>query len=266
MPFLEPPRRAPRTRLRPAGARRRARRRGSARRGARRPAWPPRRAVSRRRRRPRGWVGRRARASAASSATPQPTSATASGVSDAAESAARSRSARRSSSAGSRCASSTGRERLEVRVGQLERARPAARSCGGPADISTSAAASAHATAAVDPPPGAGVAAAISSSSAASDRSASTENSPTVRPSSSMSTLSAAGDLPRPGICMMSPHSGTTHPAPVYARMSRTWSVKPSGGSGASGPPTATGASWPCRPGSGRARRVYMLERFSASG
>ena len=41
------------------------------------------------------------------------------------------------------------------------------------------------------------------------------QNSPTVRPSSSMSTLSAAGVLPRPGICMMSPHSGTSQPAPV---------------------------------------------------
>ena len=36
-----------------------------------------------------------------------------------------------------------------------------------------------------------------------------------VRPFSSMSTLSAAGVLPRPGICVMSPHSGTSQPAPV---------------------------------------------------
>jgi hypothetical protein len=41
------------------------------------------------------------------------------------------------------------------------------------------------------------------------------QNSPTVRPSSSMSTFSAAGSLPRPGICWMSPQSGTSQPAPV---------------------------------------------------
>ena len=34
-------------------------------------------------------------------------------------------------------------------------------------------------------------------------------------PSASMSTFSAAGLLPSPGICMMSPHSGTSQPAPV---------------------------------------------------
>ena len=34
-------------------------------------------------------------------------------------------------------------------------------------------------------------------------------------PSPSMSTFSAAGVLPRPGICWMSPHSGTSQPAPV---------------------------------------------------
>ena len=41
------------------------------------------------------------------------------------------------------------------------------------------------------------------------------QKSPTVRPSSSMSTLRAAGSLPRPGICWMAPASGTSHPAPV---------------------------------------------------
>ena len=38
---------------------------------------------------------------------------------------------------------------------------------------------------------------------------------PMVLPSSSMSTFSAAGVLPRPGICWMSPQSGTSQPAPV---------------------------------------------------
>src|SRR5262249_50495267 len=55
------------------------------------------------------------------------------------------------------------------------------------------------------------------------------QNKPTVRPSESISTFKAAGALPSPGICWMSPHSGTTQPAPVYARRSRTWSVKSSG-------------------------------------
>ena len=41
------------------------------------------------------------------------------------------------------------------------------------------------------------------------------QNRPTVRPSASMSTLRAAGALPSPGICWMSPHSGTSQPAPV---------------------------------------------------
>ena len=41
------------------------------------------------------------------------------------------------------------------------------------------------------------------------------QKSPTVRPFSSMSMLCAAGVLPSPGICVMSPHSGTSQPAPV---------------------------------------------------
>jgi len=41
------------------------------------------------------------------------------------------------------------------------------------------------------------------------------QKSPTVLPSASMSTFSAAGVLPSPGICVMSPHSGTSQPAPV---------------------------------------------------
>ena len=44
-----------------------------------------------------------------------------------------------------------------------------------------------------------------------------------------MSTLTAAGVLPSPGIVCMSPHSATSQPAPVYARRSRTVTVKPVG-------------------------------------
>ena len=44
-----------------------------------------------------------------------------------------------------------------------------------------------------------------------------------------MSTLTAAGVAPRPGIVCMSPQSATIQPAPVYARRSRTVTVKPVG-------------------------------------
>src|ERR1700733_13132738 len=41
------------------------------------------------------------------------------------------------------------------------------------------------------------------------------QNSPTVRPCSSISTWYAAACLVRPGICWMFPASGTSQPAPV---------------------------------------------------
>ena len=44
---------------------------------------------------------------------------------------------------------------------------------------------------------------------------AAAQKSPTVRPSLSMSISNAAGFLPRPGIWRMSPHSGTSQPAPL---------------------------------------------------
>ena len=46
--------------------------------------------------------------------------------------------------------------------------------------------------------------------------SAAAQNSPTVSPDSSMSIANAAGVFPSPGIVIMSPHSATIQPAPVY--------------------------------------------------
>ena len=55
------------------------------------------------------------------------------------------------------------------------------------------------------------------------------QNRPTVRPSRVDVHARGPGVLPSPGIWVISPHSGTSQPAPVYARMSRTGSVNPSG-------------------------------------
>jgi hypothetical protein len=41
------------------------------------------------------------------------------------------------------------------------------------------------------------------------------QNRPMVRPSPSISMPSAAGSFPSPGIWVISPHSGTSQPAPV---------------------------------------------------
>ncbi len=48
------------------------------------------------------------------------------------------------------------------------------------------------------------------------------QNSPTIRPSSSTSILTAAGSFGSPGMVMMSPQTITTNSAPAASRTSRT--------------------------------------------
>ena len=74
------------------------------------------------------------------------------------------------------------------------------------------------------------------------------QNNPEMTPLSSISMLSAAGSLGRPGMVMMSPVYTTTKPAPAETRAVGDRDGELPGGSRRSWDRrSATGASWPCR-------------------
>ena len=75
-----------------------------------------------------------------------------------------------------------------------------------------------------------------------------------------MSTLKAAGLVPRPGIVCIVPHSATSQPAPVYARTSRTVSSNPVGAF------VSSDAGFTEQPRVANGASEFLLELFGDAG